>query len=360
MLMKKELYVHIPTPCHEDWQQMTPVDKGRFCESCTKQVVDFSVMTDQEILNHLSKASGKLCGRFANDQLQRPLQPLKEEKKKFWWIAAMMPLLMLFEKSRAQKNNVTQGAPAITIKTPRTEIMGKMQLPEKQIKVVGDTIISPDIENKILVNGKVIQENGDPLPYATVSAVNISASTIADSLGNFELYIRPFANEVTIQALELGYQTAAVTIDTHNIQPLNLVLKQTTFQLDPIVVTGYGITKGKVELRCSTAEITRTTTLVNKIDTLIRKIFHAEPFKVYPNPAAKGSNVKIDIKNEGVYSIQLFDNNGKLLQVNEFEAAKGATQTSVTIPSSLAAGMYYIRLIDDKTKKQYTDKIVVM
>src|SRR3569833_2484292 len=101
----KALSIHIPTPCHEDWQQMTPVDRGRFCQSCAKLVVDFTTMIDQEILNYISKASGGICGRFANDQLQRPLQPIQKEKKKAWLIAAMMPLLLLFEKAGAQKKD---------------------------------------------------------------------------------------------------------------------------------------------------------------------------------------------------------------------------------------------------------------
>src|SRR5471030_2658656 len=103
------LSIHIPEPCHEDWQQMTPVDKGRFCQSCAKQVVDFSVMSDQQILNYISNAPGKLCGRFANDKLQRPLLPAKPEKKKMWWIAAMMPLMMVFGKAGAQKKGHKNG-----------------------------------------------------------------------------------------------------------------------------------------------------------------------------------------------------------------------------------------------------------
>lgn len=41
--MNKEFYFHIPQPCHEHWDKMTPSAKGRFCESCSKQVVDFVI-----------------------------------------------------------------------------------------------------------------------------------------------------------------------------------------------------------------------------------------------------------------------------------------------------------------------------
>ncbi|MFX6803812.1 hypothetical protein ABTH20_20355, partial [Acinetobacter baumannii] len=83
-VMKPELYLHIPTPCHEDWDKMTPVQKGKFCGSCNKEVVDFSLMTDAEVLNFFIKSTGNTCGRFYNDQLQRPLQETKIEKKRGW------------------------------------------------------------------------------------------------------------------------------------------------------------------------------------------------------------------------------------------------------------------------------------
>jgi hypothetical protein len=69
--MKQEFYFHIPQPCHEDWDnKMTPAAKGRFCESCSKHVIDFSLMSDNEVLNYFKKNSGKVCGPFANDLQQ--------------------------------------------------------------------------------------------------------------------------------------------------------------------------------------------------------------------------------------------------------------------------------------------------
>jgi hypothetical protein len=62
--MKKEIYLHIPQPCHEDWNNMTLVQQGRFCQSCSKKVVDFTSMTDQQILEVLAKAATKTCGHF--------------------------------------------------------------------------------------------------------------------------------------------------------------------------------------------------------------------------------------------------------------------------------------------------------
>ncbi|HRI22016.1 MAG TPA: T9SS type A sorting domain-containing protein, partial [Panacibacter sp.] len=81
--------------------------------------------------------------------------------------------------------------------------------------------------------------------------------------------------------------------------------------------------------------------------------------KVYPNPVTKGGQTKIEIKKAGEYSIQLLDNASKLLLVNEFVAESDYAVTPVNIPSILAAGIYYIRVIDERKKKSYVDKIVI-
>ncbi|KAF2515803.1 hypothetical protein E0W68_12685 [Flavobacterium salilacus subsp. salilacus] len=64
--------ISVPKPCHEDWNTMTPDDKGRFCANCSKTVIDFSEMTDVEIKSYLIVQKGKsVCGHFRTSQLQR-------------------------------------------------------------------------------------------------------------------------------------------------------------------------------------------------------------------------------------------------------------------------------------------------
>ncbi len=71
----KNFKVQINEPCHEDWNKMLPDEKGKFCLSCNKTVVDFSNKTDEEIKYILiEKSKEKVCGRFKNEQLNRPLE----------------------------------------------------------------------------------------------------------------------------------------------------------------------------------------------------------------------------------------------------------------------------------------------
>lgn len=74
--MKKPVTVSVKTPCHENWDAMSKVPNGRFCNACHTAVVDFSVMTDAQIHEYFRNAKGKVCGNFRQSQLERPLQPL--------------------------------------------------------------------------------------------------------------------------------------------------------------------------------------------------------------------------------------------------------------------------------------------
>lgn len=68
--MKKQYKVSIPKPCHEDWSKMTPKEKGRFCGSCSKTVIDFTKKSKEEIQQYLSENFEKrVCGHFNKRQL---------------------------------------------------------------------------------------------------------------------------------------------------------------------------------------------------------------------------------------------------------------------------------------------------
>lgn len=103
--MAKIIKVTIPQPCHEDWNKMTPKEKGRYCDACEKVVVDMTKLTDHEIFNLVDSGS-KICGRFRNDQLDRPMEartPLRF-KKSHWAIAASLLVGLSFLAS-CESNN---------------------------------------------------------------------------------------------------------------------------------------------------------------------------------------------------------------------------------------------------------------
>jgi len=448
--MKNNYAIHIPSPCHENWDAMIPVQQGRFCQSCAKQVVDFSMMTDQEVLNYFSKATGNTCGRFNNDQLQRPLQPTKIEKKKTWWVAAMMPLLMLFTKAMSQKKekgkNIIKMNQSVTgmgdvvitrvsnptdywpVQSDETEAV--IQAPMEKCKIQATKLI---VERKkgsadFIVSGTIIDSYLDaPLPYATVAIKGSNTAVLADSAGNFSIKGRTTGNRAVLVTSAVGFETTnvlvqikdtvdevnhivnGIVVDANNNHPVanaTIILTHTKTKTQTgedgifslvvndkvkhpsisIISVGYMDAKLSIPAETNNSIINFDTIKLNAsiptddivvvggmtvctysnskktgtIPTFIRKFFHTDAFKFYPNPALSGGLLTIDIRNEGNYSIQLYSSDGKLIMADPFEAIKDTTQTSITIPPGLTPGVYYIRLFDNKTKKQYTDKLTIM
>ena len=68
--MNSKFKISIPKPCHENWNKMTPKEKGRFCSSCSKTVVDFTKKSTKEIQDYLvENKKQRVCGHFYKKQL---------------------------------------------------------------------------------------------------------------------------------------------------------------------------------------------------------------------------------------------------------------------------------------------------
>jgi hypothetical protein len=69
--MEQKFKLTIPEPCHENWDEMTPKDSGRFCINCSKTVIDFITMLPEEVQHFfIQNQNERICGRFKNEQLE--------------------------------------------------------------------------------------------------------------------------------------------------------------------------------------------------------------------------------------------------------------------------------------------------
>jgi hypothetical protein len=177
MFTKKKLTISIPQPCHEDWNSMTETEKGKLCSVCKKEVLDFTKLTDTELLTIIRINKYQLCGKFAESQLNRTIA---EQSGNFTFnykkIAAGIIALATFKFSNSQtisksQFNTTQ-SPVEKKNTP-TEISqeyiihGKITstdpvalLVEKPVIKIGDKAITPDSLGyyKIVLNQSDIKE----------------------------------------------------------------------------------------------------------------------------------------------------------------------------------------------------------
>ncbi|MEY5049339.1 MAG: hypothetical protein RLZZ175_2698 [Bacteroidota bacterium] len=72
-MQNKDFQIHIPKPCHADWDKMSPNEQGKFCSLCDKTVVDFTQMNEKEIKNYfIQKTDERVCGHFRASQVVVP------------------------------------------------------------------------------------------------------------------------------------------------------------------------------------------------------------------------------------------------------------------------------------------------
>jgi len=331
--MQKQTALYIPKPCHEDWNKMTPVQQGKFCSACSKQVIDFSLMSDNQILNYLSNQSGKVCGRFDAEQLERTLIETKIKKKKGWWMAAFMPLFLI--------NNKYHDKNIIISKTDTT-----IQPFEKELVTMG--VILEEVSMPVNIKGKVLDEIGAPLPYVTITEKGTQSKTVTDSAGNFSINIQPNTDSISLIASYVGYETVEKTFSVNNIDNIYVDIRLDQY-----------ITKGLTEVVMGKIAYGKPGTSIDTVKTAIKKICGISGFKIYPNPVVQNSVVHLEIKQAGEYQLHLIDNQSRLITIDNINAVANKSVSNFTLPSNIVAGIYYLRLINEQTKKSYTEKLII-
>jgi len=97
--------IYIPEPCFEDWDKMTPTEQGAFCGVCSKDVIDFSGKSEEEIQKFLTEnLDSKVCGRFNTSQICQEtdeVPPLKINIKEptFSFPGYLLPVMTPFRVS---------------------------------------------------------------------------------------------------------------------------------------------------------------------------------------------------------------------------------------------------------------------
>jgi hypothetical protein len=99
----KNFSLTIPEPCHENWDKMNPVEKGRFCNACQKTVIDFSSMSDRQLAEFFKKPPEAVCGKFDQFQLERNIGiPRKRIPWIRYFFQIALPAFLFSMKSQAQ------------------------------------------------------------------------------------------------------------------------------------------------------------------------------------------------------------------------------------------------------------------
>jgi CarboxypepD_reg-like domain/Secretion system C-terminal sorting domain len=375
--MSKKIQLSIAEPCHENWDNMSPVDKGKFCGSCQKQVVDFSMMSDRQVAEFFKKPStGSVCGRFMNDQLDREIEIPKKRipwVKYFFQIA--LPAFLVSVKASAQTQK-TGKSKQVTTDTTRKSINNEfrtlgMVATNICIKpIMGDTIIQPvkgEIAIKTIIKGKVVDENGQPVPFANIETGRIGVGIMADSNGVFELDKNLLAADKKLFVSSVGFESKEIIISKKDELIDELYIQLIAKSLLPeVVVKGYGgyTTKGKVMVgsvtKVTSCELNKTEQINPLLKSDINLPITINRLHIYPNPVASGSTVNIAFNqlNEGYYAFQIVNISGQMIQQKEIWIDSEARLLNIDVPS-VAVGSYFMILTNKKTGKKFSEKVII-
>lgn len=214
--------VNIPKPCHETWQAMTPVSDGRYCQSCCKTVMDFTQMSNNEIISYLS-SNTNICGRFnngqmsnINDHLQLDDAPIMPNLKG-WSLLLALLVPVVFNRVLAQSKPVTVQASTNKSNHCNDTTIGK--------------IVSPKYQT---IKGAIVDDKNLPLAGAVVTVPQLNLSSVADVNGRFKLSVPMTATVFDVRFI--GYDTQKVAIKTNGEQNYTIQLKPSQVLLGELVV----------------------------------------------------------------------------------------------------------------------------
>ena len=178
--MGRNFKIQIPKPCHESWEEMTPAEKGRFCNSCAKNVIDFSNMPTAEIQQYLTLNKNKqICGRFRNEQLESivisiPKYSLFSQTQfhKIFLLAFFVNMgTTLF--SCSNENGNKQTIEKIEIIDDGNSGTSPKRLPEKDSATVGNTKKTEDCEQR-MTKGMIVPPPHRPRIKVYKDSITIS------------------------------------------------------------------------------------------------------------------------------------------------------------------------------------------
>lgn len=162
--MKKKIKsyrIQIPEPCNEGWQNMTPQEKGRHCKTCDKVVVDFSAMSDNQIIRYLEEKkqqNQRVCGHFRSNQIDRSMihsTPYRSQTSGFLIIATLLSGLTFISCNAQNTNHHKVGKVAIH----QEDIVANKEDSTLQKFLIVSNIDGKPIKNaKITLNESVYSE----------------------------------------------------------------------------------------------------------------------------------------------------------------------------------------------------------
>ncbi|WP_181304945.1 carboxypeptidase-like regulatory domain-containing protein [Rufibacter sp. XAAS-G3-1] len=256
----RRLTVSVPQPCHEDWNAMTPAFQGRFCQNCSKTVVDFTAMSDAEVVNWLEKADSRVCARLRSDQQEKEMRGVPTARQRWTWQAFALGMAAWLSVKTAEAKESTsfpaleQGSQAMKNKT-----FAKIALPLT-------------IDSSRIVKGVVLDvSTKGHIPGVTVFLKGTAIAASTDKDGKFTLPIPDTfpENELNLIFSHIGYLYQEIhlkDLPKHG----NIIVRlfsntSNTISIGEVMVTGFDSPKREFK---SAPPASKKTGLIQRIKSL--------------------------------------------------------------------------------------------
>ncbi|HEX4850396.1 MAG TPA: carboxypeptidase-like regulatory domain-containing protein, partial [Puia sp.] len=293
--MSSSVRLHVPVPCHESWENMDPTNSGRYCAACMKDVIDFSEMSDEQIFHYFKKGNGNICGRFYVDQLNRPIQKMPERSGWLKYIGQILiPAMIFSSRSYAQgKAKMNVESIASSFLKGDTTILGENGFGNQKY---------PIKNSNYKVEGRIINDKGEGIPFATIKSLSTKNSSVSDEHGYFQISTNN--NQVSIQISSLGCESYQASYQA----PIsNLVI---TLAREKSALTGEVIVAGTV------SHVRRGINVIEKCKNLLQKLTDMDTVRIFPNPVPSGTSMQVafDVKKAGeTYLVMMSNMSGQVV-----------------------------------------------
>jgi CarboxypepD_reg-like domain len=168
---EKSFTLSIPTPCHEQWSESTPTEKGAFCGACQKEVIDFTQCSEEQIKDYFIHATRNTCGRFYVKRLITYEETSKPARS--WWMAPLLALILLIVSRPA-------------LAQQKVKIIYQEQVDKKTIPPNKSDLV----KHEVIIRG-MVRSSDDSLGMPRVNVIRKGSAegTVTDANGKFELTI---------------------------------------------------------------------------------------------------------------------------------------------------------------------------
>jgi hypothetical protein len=228
--------ITLDKPCSQNWDALPNRGEGKFCEHCSKTLLDFTSLSDEELFRKIRTASANVCGRVSPHQLNRNMLVGNPERKASSFWNRVLAAALLYFLGRNPADAATSSKQQATCQVANNTVDGE----ENKVDRVGKAPVL------WIIKGRVIDSlSKEPLPYTPVSLKGTKIGVMTDVDGKFYITVPDSlqGQSVSLVVKYIGYHPKEMVIQPFN-SPVLFELQPAQLQMmGALAYTTRGVTR---------------------------------------------------------------------------------------------------------------------